>query len=125
MACRRLLIAVSVLFAWSSWLANTIADDRPDFERQIAPLLVSNCLDCHQPNKRSGKLNLSTWEGLLTGGEQGPAIALEKPLSSLLLERVMSGEMPPPEQKAHAEQLASQVSGVKKVNNNLQIQKTK
>jgi hyperosmotically inducible protein len=37
----------------------------------------------------------------------------------------LNGVVESPEQKAHAEQLASQVSGVKKVNNNLQIQKTK
>jgi len=37
----------------------------------------------------------------------------------------LNGIVESPEQKARAEQLASQVSGVKKVNNNLQIQKTK
>ena len=37
----------------------------------------------------------------------------------------LNGVVESPEQKARAEQLASQVSGVKKVNNNLQIQKTK
>lgn len=37
----------------------------------------------------------------------------------------LKGIVESPEQKARVEQLASQVSGVKKVNNNLQIQKTK
>jgi hyperosmotically inducible periplasmic protein len=37
----------------------------------------------------------------------------------------LNGIVDSPEQKARAEQLASQVSGVKKVNNNLQIQKAK
>jgi hyperosmotically inducible periplasmic protein len=37
----------------------------------------------------------------------------------------LNGIVESPEQKTRAEQLASQVSGVKKVNNNLQIQKTK
>ncbi len=37
----------------------------------------------------------------------------------------LNGIVESPEQKARAEQLASQVSGVKKVNNNLQIQKAK
>ena len=37
----------------------------------------------------------------------------------------LNGVVESPEQKARAEQLASQVSGVKKVNNNLQVQKAK
>jgi osmotically-inducible protein OsmY len=37
----------------------------------------------------------------------------------------LNGIVESPEQKARAEQLASQVSGVKKVNNNLQVQKAK
>src|SRR5215472_5608942 len=73
--------------------------DTLDFERDIVPILVKHCLDCHQPNKRSGKLNLSSRDGLLAGGEQGPAFDVARPRSSLLLERVVNGEMPPPDQK--------------------------
>ena len=40
--------------------APIVAAETPDFERDVAPLLVNHCLDCHQPNKRSGKLNVST-----------------------------------------------------------------
>lgn len=79
-----------------------IAEEAPDFERDIAPQLVNHCLDCHQPNKRSGKLDLSNLAGLLAGGEQGPALIPGKPASSLLLERVTSDEMPPPEAKDHS-----------------------
>src|SRR5688572_20581355 len=75
------------------------AAEAPDFERDIAPLVVSHCLDCHQPNKRSGGLDLSTRAGLLAGGEQGPAINIDSLEASLLLERIAGGEMPPPEAK--------------------------
>ena len=81
----------------SSWAAQP-----PDFERDVAPILVSHCLDCHQPNKRSGKLVVSTLAGLLAGGEQGAAIEPGKPGASLLVERVLAGEMPPPEAKDRA-----------------------
>src|SRR5262245_47552214 len=77
----------------------TLAAETPDFERDVAPLLVQHCLDCHQPNKLSGKLNLSSLSGLLAGGEQGPALVVGKPEMSLLVERVEAGEMPPPEAK--------------------------
>src|SRR5262245_32679897 len=66
----------------------SVRAEAPDFQRDIAPILVKHCLDCHQPNKRSGKLNLSTLDGLLAGGEQGPAFIADKPSESLLLQRV-------------------------------------
>src|SRR5439155_20443078 len=86
----------------ASFCRPLVAVEAPDFEHDIAPVLVKHCLDCHQPNKRSGKLNLSTVGGLLAGGEQGPALIPDKPATSLLLERVTSGEMPPPEAKGHS-----------------------
>jgi hypothetical protein len=75
------------------------AAEAPDFEREIAPILVAHCLDCHQPNKRSGELDLSSLAGMLKGGEQGPAIVPGKPTESLLLARLEAGEMPPPDAK--------------------------
>ena len=80
-------------------LVQANAAEPPDFERQIAPLLVAHCLDCHQPSKRSGELDLSTAAGLLKGGEQGSAIVLGKSAESLLVERIAAGEMPPPDTK--------------------------
>jgi mono/diheme cytochrome c family protein len=92
----RLLSIALAMLLYGSLCA---AAEAPDFERDVAPLLVQHCLDCHQPNKLSGKLNLSSVTGLVTGGEQGPALELNKPESSLLIERIESGEMPPPEAK--------------------------
>jgi mono/diheme cytochrome c family protein len=73
--------------------------EAPEFERDIAPLVVTHCLDCHQPNKRSGGLDLSTRARLITGGEQGPAVQFDNPDKSLLLARITSGEMPPADAK--------------------------
>src|SRR5689334_7738433 len=98
----RLLVAVGVLlFQMPIPLALSAAEESLNFERDIAPLLVSHCLECHQPNKRSGKLALNTLDELLAGGEQGPAIATEKPAASLLLQRISDGEMPPADAKGH------------------------
>src|SRR5262245_32033644 len=77
----------------------SLAADAPDFERDVAPLFVNHCLDCHHPNKRSGKLDVSTVASLLAGGEQGPALTPGNPAGSLLIERVVAGEMPPPDAK--------------------------
>src|SRR3954468_4855376 len=97
----RLVIVISVLSLPLPLPRTALADESPDFEREMAPLLVAHCLDCHHPNKRSGKLNLSTLEGLLAGGEQGPAITSDKPAASLILQRIADGEMPPKDAKGH------------------------
>lgn len=89
-------------------VAPTVAGEPPDFERDVAPLFVIHCLDCHQPNKRSGKLNVSTLADLLTGGEQGAALAPGRPESSLLMRRIADGEMPPPDAKEHRPLSASE-----------------
>ena len=66
-----------------------------DFEREIAPLLVRRCVECHDGAKASGGLVLTTAVGLRKGGDSGPAVDLDSPSDSLLLQRVVDGEMPP------------------------------
>lgn len=51
-------------------------------------LLENKCLSCHHSEKKKGKLDMSTRENLLTGGEAGPAIDLERGEKSELLLRV-------------------------------------
>jgi hypothetical protein len=76
----------------ASWAPLTSAAE-PDFERDVAPLIVQRCLECHTAVDPSGGLGLTQHAALLRGGDSGPAIgAADK---SLLLERLLSGEMPP------------------------------
>lgn len=72
-------------------------DTAPDFEKQIAPLLVRRCVECHQERDPSGGLALVSKVGLLAGGKHGPVLATDNPESSKLLARVVAGEMPPEE----------------------------
>ncbi|MBL4884054.1 MAG: DUF1549 domain-containing protein [Planctomycetaceae bacterium] len=69
------------------------------FEKKIRPVLVKHCYKCHSSDSASvkGKLLLDSRQGLLTGGESGPAIAPGKPGESLLIESLKfdSYEMPP------------------------------
>lgn len=67
----------------------------PDFERDIAPLLIKNCIECHSAHESSGGLNLTSADGLKKGGDSGPAIDHEHLDQSLLVKRVTAGEMPP------------------------------
>lgn len=72
------------------------ADAAIDFERDIAPLLVRRCLECHNDTGPSGGLRLTSRDALLMGGDSGPSIDVVQPERSFLLQRVLDGEMPPP-----------------------------
>ncbi|MBX9627773.1 MAG: PSD1 and planctomycete cytochrome C domain-containing protein [Gemmataceae bacterium] len=63
----------------------------PDFEAEVAPVLLRRCLECHSGADPSGKLDLTTADGLAKGGRSGPA-------ADLIAEKVAAGEMPPPKQ---------------------------
>ena len=58
------------------------------FEGLVMPVLRSKCVSCHKPEKKKGGLVLSTPEGLMAGGESGPAIVPGNPEKSELLKRV-------------------------------------
>ena len=67
----------------------------PRWEQEIAPLLKRHCVKCHGPARAEGKLDLSTGDGLLRGGEQGSAIVPHDLDGSLVWKRIQSNEMPP------------------------------
>jgi hypothetical protein len=57
------------------------------FEKKIRPVLAKECYECHsaEAKKIKGGLYLDTAEGVLKGGDSGPAIVPGKPEKSLLL----------------------------------------
>ncbi|MSR58294.1 MAG: DUF1549 domain-containing protein [Planctomycetaceae bacterium] len=59
------------------------------FEKKVRPLLVDHCYTCHSAdtNSKSG-LRVDDRNGLLAGGDRGPAILPGKPQESLLIEAV-------------------------------------
>ena len=82
-----------------------VADDPVvDFEREVAPVLLQRCMECHQEKDPSGSLVLSRRDTILRGGDSGPAVLPGDALNSLLFQRVASGEMPP-EQNGHSQAL--------------------
>ena len=103
MKTSRLMVAVSGASLWWAVAAGSSLAS-PDFNRDVAPILVKRCLECHSPHNAMGGLVLSERSLLLKGGDSGPAISLTTPEDSLLLERVSSGEMPP-EQRGESRQL--------------------
>lgn len=78
-----------------------IASDQPDtpdhtFESRARSILRAHCWHCHgeEPEVQGG-LDLRLVRFMQTGGESGPAIVAGESSASLLIEKVVSGEMPP------------------------------
>ena len=73
------------------------------FERRIRPVLVNHCYECHSVDSKKvgGNLYLDHAEGLLRGGESGPAIVPGRPDESLLIQAIRKTDydliMPPGE----------------------------
>src|SRR4051812_48771686 len=74
-------------------------EERQYFEKQVRPLLIKHCYQCHSTEAKvlKGGLHLDSRGGLMKGGDTGPAIVPGNPDESLLIEviRYESLEMPP------------------------------
>jgi hypothetical protein len=93
---RFLLIVGSVLCLFlHSVMAGAADSENTSFEQGAASVLVRRCLECHQAGNPSGNLVLATHSGLLQGGESGPSVIAGNSSDSLLLQRILAGEMPP------------------------------
>ncbi|MBI3414258.1 MAG: DUF1553 domain-containing protein [Verrucomicrobia bacterium] len=95
------------------------ADNLAFFERKIRPLLADNCYQCHsaESEKLKGSLLLDTREGVLKGGDTGPAIVPGEPEQSLLIKAVRYADkdlqMPPKNKKLFDRQIADLTQWVK------------
>ncbi len=59
------------------------------FEKKVRPILAGHCYHCHAADtKPSANLRVDDRNGLLTGGNSGPAIVPGDPDKSLLLKKV-------------------------------------
>jgi mono/diheme cytochrome c family protein len=63
-------------------------------------VLEASCVKCHNPSNSKGGLDLSTREGLLRGGDGGPAIVPGRPQESLLFRLVTHEDEPAMPRKA-------------------------
>ena len=51
-----------------------MADDKVTFEDHIKPILREKCLSCHNTNKKTSDLDLSSYSSLMQGGAAGASI---------------------------------------------------
>ncbi len=80
------------------------------FESKVRPLLIEKCLECHdRAGEMSGGLALSDRDGVLAGGDSGPAVDLQKPAASLLIKAIRYDDphlQMPPENPLSADEKA-------------------
>jgi Protein of unknown function (DUF1549)/Protein of unknown function (DUF1553)/Planctomycete cytochrome C len=97
MACRFLLLLT--LSALASCAAFAQGPEQLEyFEKNVRPVLVTNCQPCHNAKTKSSGLDLSSAGGFTAGGAGGALIAKDQPESSRLLKVVGyedSLKMPP------------------------------
>ena len=66
----------------------------PLFKTEILPVLEKNCVQCHGPNQKMAKLDLSSFTGMMEGSSSGPVIAPGKPERSLMWKLIENDQMP-------------------------------
>jgi hypothetical protein len=79
------------------------AQQAPSYVKQVKPFLAKYCVECHNPDKMRGDLDLSNVKAMTKGGQNGAAFVAGKPEDSLLVtlaEGKDNPKMPPPTAKA-------------------------
>lgn len=108
----KVITALTLLaVAWVCSIEATVAADIDPakaafYKEKVLPILKANCFSCHGPESElKGELFLGNRDGLLEGGEAGPAVDVDDPDASILLSAINyeSFEMPPKSKLPDAE----------------------
>lgn len=103
LACRIIGICAA-LFCSVTRAADSAGE--PVFETHVRPILKANCFHCHgEEDKPEGNLDLRLVRLMVRGGENGPSLVAGQPEQSLIVKRIVSGEMPPGDKKLTAQQI--------------------
>tara|TARA_B100001250_G_scaffold137977_1_gene118059 strand:- start:722 stop:1393 length:672 start_codon:yes stop_codon:yes gene_type:complete len=83
-----LILPITLLF-----FQNTLAQSI-DYETEIQPIFNNSCMPCHQGNNPSAGLDLSAYETVMAGSNNGDVITIGDYQNSVLWQEVSSGDMP-------------------------------
>lgn len=87
------LVATCTATALSQVTPNSPAGIRL-FDESVSEILIKRCIRCHNQGKNSGGLDLTSSEGLTTGGNSGLVVNRNAPEQSLLITLVEHREKP-------------------------------
>lgn len=106
-AVRKFLLAI--LLGWPLLTQQAIAEPIL-FQQDIAPILETHCLNCHNKRDHRGGLSLQSREAALAGGDSGPSISPGDVSSSYLLDLITpvdgAAEMPKESASLSIEQIS-------------------
>ena len=91
-----------ILSVVATFLATSLASAQPSYSKDIRPLFVKYCLECHNTKTMKGALSLETYKEAMDGSDGGAVIVPGKPNDSrlvLLIEHKDKPTMPPPKAK--------------------------
>ena len=114
-----LLAVASMVLPLSHACAADLTPAQLDFfENKIRPVLADHCYKCHSPlaEKVKGGLLVDTRDGLLKGGESGPALVPGDAENSLLIKAIRYTDpdlQMPKDKKLEADQIADLTAWVK------------
>ncbi len=83
----------------------------------VEPILKEHCAECHSPTRSKGRLDLSTFQNALRGGDRGAGFVPGRPEESSLYLLLKPGADPhmPPKKQLSEEQLALIRTGIEKL----------
>ncbi len=90
--------------------AKSEAQEAVTYKDHVAPILRKHCVNCHNADKATSDLNVSTYQALMAGGSSGEAISPGKPDQSLLYRlaaHLDEPNMPPKQPKVPEAELAT------------------
>ena len=81
------------LIAFAGLRATAAPEPAVKFSRDVAPVLVKQCLDCHNAKKAKGGYRLDTFEHLLQSGDStNPPVTAKRPQESEVLRLLTTGD---------------------------------
>ena len=78
---RRSLVLAAGLLTTAAWAQD---NEKLTYDDHIRPLLENKCFSCHNPDKKKGGLELTSYAGLMNGGSGGAVVDAGNPQGSRL-----------------------------------------
>lgn len=75
-------------------LVSVSAQEKVTFQDHVLPLVENHCGKCHNPDKKKGDLDLSSYNGVLKGGGSGQVVMSGNADSSKLFKSIAHAEEP-------------------------------
>lgn len=100
-------LLVTLLAISCALLPRSVQAEPPTYEKDVRPILKTHCFGCHgEAGELEGGLDLRLRRLIVDGGDSGPAITPGDVEDSLLVDKIVEGEMPPGDAKLSEREVA-------------------